>query len=88
MIVDAYKLQLTQFTVYNTGFFDKPTEAEAMEKLRAVERQRAEEALKANAISTTREPKKRLGTLQSQNQSVPKRRVEKGTISQSSYQAE
>ena len=74
--------------MYNTGFFNQQTEAEVLENLRAVERKRAEQALKANEISTKREPINRLGTLQSQNQSVPKRRVEKGTISLSSYQSE
>ena len=50
-------------------------------QLWADERKRAEDAKKANAISTTREPTNRIGTLQSQNQSAPNRRVEKGTIS-------
>ena len=59
-----------------------------MQKLRADERKRAEEAEKAKAISTTREPINRLGTLQSQNQSAPNRRCEKGTISLSLYLSE
>ena len=54
-----------------------------METIMVDERKRAEEALKANEITTKREPINRLGTLQSQNQSVPNRRVEKGKISQS-----
>ena len=88
LIIDAYKMQLTRFTVRNTGYFNQQTEDEAMETLRADERKRAEEASKANEISTRREPINRLGTLQSQNQSVPNRRVEKGTISQSLYHSE
>ena len=88
LIIDAYKMQLTRFTVRNTGYFNQQTEEEAMEKLREDERKRAEEASKANEISTKREPINRLGTLQSQNQSVPNRRVEKGTISQSLYHSE
>ena len=72
----------------NTAFFTNETEAETLEKLRADERKRVEEASKANSISTTREPINRLGTLQSQNQYVPKRRVEKGTISLRLYSSE
>ena len=86
------KFNLTRYIVRNTDFFNQPTDEEAMETLQAEERKRAEEALKANQISTTREqtrkPKNRLGTLQSQNQSVPNRRVEKGTNSQSLYHSE
>ena len=69
-------------------FSPRETEEETLEKLRADEIKRAEEASKAKEISTTREPINRLGTLQSQNQSVPNRRVEKGTISLSLYQSE
>ena len=82
------KFNLTRFIVRNTEFFNRPTDDEAMETLREDERNRAEEAVKANEISTKREPINRLGTLQSQNQSVPNRRVEKGKISQSLYHSE
>ena len=59
-----------------------------MEKLRADERKRAEEAEKTKAMSTTRVPVNRIGTMQSQNQSAPNRRCEKGTISISFYISE
>ena len=71
----------TRIIMRNTGFFHQESEEEAARKLRADERKRAHDAEKAKAISTTREPANRVGTLQSQNQSAPNRRVEKGTIS-------
>ena len=83
-IDESFFLHLHSYTriiVCNTGFFHQETEEEAMRKLRADERKRAQDAEKAKAISTTREPANRVGTLQSQNQSAPNRRVEKGTIS-------
>ena len=82
LIIDDYKSLLTTVLFCVTqAFFLQETEEEIMRKLRADERKRAEDAEKANAISTTREPTNRIGTLQSQNQSAPNRRVEKGTIS-------
>ena len=55
-----------------TDFFTKETDEETLQKLRADEIKRAEEAAKALELSKTREPTNRIGTLPSQNQSVPK----------------
>ena len=83
LIIDAYKWQLTPIYCAYTEFLKQGTEEENLENLRADERKRAEEAEKTKAISTTR-----VGTMQSQNQSAPNRRCEKGTISLSFYISE
>ena len=88
LIIDAYKSQLTPIYCAYTEFFKQGTEEENLENLRADERKRAEEAEKTKAISTTRVPVNRIGTMQSQNQSAPNRRCEKGTISLSFYISE
>ena len=88
LIIDAYKWQLTPIYCAYTDFFKQGTEDDILEKLRADERKRAEEAEKAKAISTTKKPVNRIGTMQSQNQSAPSRRCEKGTISISFYISE